>query len=195
LPETKPDGDAALGPLQAELSRLLDGRRATTAAHPFYAWLRDDAHVRPLQKLQRFVPMWAVDVMGYRDLNRYCLRFEEPRDERERAYNTWVDELQTHSGLFLNDWDALDMDDALGWGASHTFEILFLDRNTPRAWWRPCSTPSTSNSRSPWRSPGPIGSRFPTRPSPVPRGRRSRPPRRARPDLFTGATNTSERRP
>ena len=120
----------SVAPMQAPVQRALDERRIRTAAHPFYAWLSADNGVSPTHKLQRFLPMWVMDIMGYRDLNRYALRFPEPHTKTERAYNRWVDSLESHSGLFMNDWDALEMDAALGWSASDALEFLFLDPKT-----------------------------------------------------------------
>lgn len=113
-----------------EVQRALERRKAGTARHPFYAWLQADGPLSPLHRLQRFIPMWVMDIMGYRDLNRYALRFRSPASAEEHAFNRWVQALETHSALFLNDWDALGMDDALDWSASDTLEFLFLDRGT-----------------------------------------------------------------
>ncbi|QKV54436.1 hypothetical protein [Comamonas antarctica] len=113
-----------------QVQRVLEGRKARAARHPFYAWLQASGPLSPLHRLQRFIPMWVMDIMGYRDLNRYALRFKSPASPAERAFNRWVQALETHSALFLNDWDALGMDDALGWSASSTLEFLFLDPGT-----------------------------------------------------------------
>ena len=114
----------------AEVQRVLDSRKERTARHPFYAWLQASGPLSALSRLRRFIPMWVMDIMGYRDLNRYALRFASPRDAGELAFNRWVQALETHSQLFLNDWDALGMDTALGWNASDTLEFLFLDPGT-----------------------------------------------------------------
>jgi hypothetical protein len=113
-----------------EVQRALDVRRARTAAHPFFTWLRQDHTVSPADKLRRFLPLWAVDIMGYRDLNRYALRFDVADTEAKRAVNRCAETLTTHSALFLNDWDALGLDAALGWCASETLTFLFLDTRT-----------------------------------------------------------------
>jgi hypothetical protein len=119
-----------IAPSQRPLQRLLDERRARTAKHPLYQWMREDNGISPAHKLQRFIPMWIMDVMGYRDLNRYCLRLVDPRDVGAIAFNRWARSLESHSALFLNDWDALDMDSLLGWTASEALEFLFLDPDT-----------------------------------------------------------------
>jgi hypothetical protein len=120
-------GREELSAYQAEAQRLLERRKVSTAAHPFYAWLRDENGISPKNKLQRFMPMWVMDIMGYRDLNHYALRYDEPKDDGERAINRWIDSLSTHSVLFLNDWDALGMDDIVDWTGRETMEFLFLD--------------------------------------------------------------------
>ena len=119
-----------LAPEHAEVRRAIDARKKKTARHPFFTWLREEQGVLPLQKLQRFIPMWAMDILGYRDLNRYILRYAKPQNREERLINRWVDALETHSSLFLNDWDALSMDDVLGWNARNTLKFLFLDKDT-----------------------------------------------------------------
>jgi hypothetical protein len=129
-PTSRGKATETISPMQNEVQRALDARRAQTAAHPFYAWLRENNGVSPTHKLQRFVPMWVMDIMGYRDLNRYVLRFADEDADAKRAYNRWVDSLESHSALFLNDWDALEMDEALSWKASETLEFLFLDPYT-----------------------------------------------------------------
>ncbi|MEG2630726.1 MAG: hypothetical protein RSB42_07650 [Comamonas sp.] len=129
-PAAQPPQAQAIAGRHAEVQRVLESRKAATARHPFYAWLQASGPLPPLRRLQRFVPMWVMDIMGYRDLNRYALRFKTPQQADEVAFNRWVQALETHSELFLNDWDALGMDDALGWSASDTLEFLFLDSGT-----------------------------------------------------------------
>jgi hypothetical protein len=114
---------------QREVQRLLEMRKARTARHPLFAWLQRQAEISPMEKLQRFIPMWVMDIMGYRDLNHYALRYARPADRREQQINQWVDALCTHSALFMNDWDALQMDDIVDWTASDTLSFCFLDRN------------------------------------------------------------------
>jgi hypothetical protein len=125
----RPRADGLVHPSQVAVQRLLDERKARTAAHPFYTWLHHrGGRVSALQALQRFIPMWAMDIMGYRDLNRYALRYPEPAGDLELAVNGWADELTTHNTLYLNDWRQLDLDELLGWNASDTLEFCYLDR-------------------------------------------------------------------
>lgn len=121
------DTDGPVHPSQAPLQRLLDERRERTARHPFYLWLRDRLGMSPLQAMRRFLPLWVMDIMGYRDLNTYAMRYDRPANTLERAVNAWVDDLRTHSALFLNDWRELGLDQLLGWTASDTLEFCFLD--------------------------------------------------------------------
>jgi hypothetical protein len=111
------------------VARLISQRKARLAGHPFYDWLRADDGLTAKQKLQRFIPMWVMDILGYRDLNRYAMTYPEPRSPAEAAINTWAARLSTHSGLFLSDWAALDLDEQLGYCASDTLAFLFLDRD------------------------------------------------------------------
>jgi hypothetical protein len=119
--------EGPMAPHHAEVGRVLLERKARTAAHPFYAWLRRTTDLSPKQRLQRFIPMWIGDIMGYRDLNRYAIRYRTVHSGLEAAINTWCDDLETHNALFLNDWDGLKMDEALGWSAADTLKFCFLD--------------------------------------------------------------------
>ncbi len=108
---------------------LIARRKARLVEHPFYDWLRADDALPAQQKLQRFIPMWIMDILGYRDLNRYAMTYPEPRTPAESAVNAWAARLSTHSGLFISDWEALDLDTLLGYAASDTLAFLFLDRD------------------------------------------------------------------
>ncbi|MCX8553854.1 hypothetical protein OS121_01895 [Mycolicibacterium mucogenicum] len=112
--------------VDVEMIRHVEARKQQLRAHPFYAWLRDANHT-PAERLRRFVPMWVMDILGYRDLNRYALTYAEPASPAECAVNAWASRLSEHSGLFLSDWEALDLDQVLGHDASSTLEWLFLD--------------------------------------------------------------------
>ncbi len=112
-----------------EVARRLIQRKAQIAAHPFYDWVREDNGLSAVQKLRRFIPMWVMDFLGYRDLNKYAMTYADPQDSAQRAVNAWARRLSTHSGLFLSDWDALELDRLLGYSASETLEFLFLDQD------------------------------------------------------------------
>ncbi|GAA4231289.1 hypothetical protein GCM10022254_28060 [Actinomadura meridiana] len=111
------------------VARRLAQRKAQVAAHPFYDWLREADGLSARQKLNRFIPMWVMDILGYRDLNRYAMTYPSPKDTAEQAVNTWAARLSRHSGLFLSDWDALGLDAILGHSASDALEFLFLDQD------------------------------------------------------------------
>ncbi len=106
--------------------RVLEQRRRRATQHPFYTWLTDVPAAADA-RLCAFIPMWTMDVLGYRDLAKYAFTYAEPKTDAERAINRWAAELTTHSQLFLNDWDALQLDQRLGFAASDTLEFLFLD--------------------------------------------------------------------
>lgn len=120
----------AVHPSQEGLQSLLLERKARAARHPLYAWMQDETSLDARRKLRRFAPMWVMDIMGYRDLNRYALRYDAPASADEARLNRWSDNLQGHSPLFLEDWDALALDERLNWGARDTLEFLFLNPMT-----------------------------------------------------------------
>jgi hypothetical protein len=114
---------AAHGPIQ----ELLEERKRRTTRHPFYHWLHARGDLTALQALQRFLPMWAMDIMGYRDLNHYAMRYPRPVSRLEHAVNCWADDLSTHNVLYLHDWVQLGLDDVLGWTGGDTLRFCFLD--------------------------------------------------------------------
>jgi hypothetical protein len=116
---------------QVPLQKLLLERQRRSVAHPFYSWLENRGDRIPaLRALQRFIPMWAMDCMGYRDLNRYAMRYAEPASDLHRTVNAWVDDLATHNTLYLNDWKQLGLDEILGWKSSDTLAFCYLDPQT-----------------------------------------------------------------
>lgn len=112
----------------SEMIRHIEDRKRRLCAHPFYTWLRCDQY-SCTERLQRFVPMWVMDILGYRDLTKYALTYPEPVGVAEHAVNAWASRLSRHSALFLSDWQALGLDQVLGHTASATLEWLFLDRD------------------------------------------------------------------
>jgi hypothetical protein len=118
--------NGTIHPTQVPLQRVLEKRRELTACHAFYLWMREHRDA-PLWTLRRFVPMWAMEIMGFRDLVWYGLRYPAPAGELEHAVNRWAAGLQTHSALFLDDWRQMDLDRLLGWTAAETLEFYFLD--------------------------------------------------------------------
>jgi hypothetical protein len=135
-PEAVPELAAVPEPVEAPVAHdersgrvwtVLNERRERAASHRFYEWLRDGSVLTPYERLCRFVPLWTMDILGYRDLAKYVFTYPEPRDDAERAINRWAAELAGHSALFLNDWDSLGLDELLGFSASETLEFVFLD--------------------------------------------------------------------
>ena len=122
-------GSAEVHPSQRGLESRLRQRMERSADHPFFAWLSDPS-LPPLKRLQRFIPLWAFDALGYRDLNAYFMRYETPRNALERSVNNVAQTLTTHSQLFLQDWRALGFDEVLRWPASDALAFFFLDHIT-----------------------------------------------------------------
>ncbi|MEU8124842.1 hypothetical protein AB0C21_39540 [Spirillospora sp. NPDC049024] len=121
--------DAPVHPTQAPVLRVLRECRTRCVRHPFHTWLgHHGPRISATQVLQRFVPMWAMDVMGYRDFHRYAVGYPEPASELERAVNVWGEELTARNALFVDDWKQLDLDELLGWNASETLEFYYLSR-------------------------------------------------------------------
>ncbi|ANN20122.1 hypothetical protein SD37_33990 [Amycolatopsis orientalis] len=131
LPGLRPGTGGVVHASQEPLQKLLTERRKRSEAHPFYSWLENRGdRITALQALRRFIPMWAMDVMGYRDLNRYAIRYPAPSSDLHRTVNAWVDDLSTHNTLFLDDWKQLGLDEILGWNSSDTLEFCYLDPQT-----------------------------------------------------------------
>lgn len=121
--------DGPVHPSQQELLRRLQDRVEGSARHPFGTWLgHRGPRLSAEQALSRFLPMWSVDVVGAHDLARYVLRYPEPGTDEQRALNAWADGWGARSEAFLADWQALKLDERLGWAASETFEFCYLDR-------------------------------------------------------------------
>jgi hypothetical protein len=87
--------------------------RSLAAGRLFTHWL-DDPAVPPAEKFC-FTPAALDFIMGFRDLNRYFIRYENPTDDLQRALNEHAAEDATHSALLLQDWPFLGIDRILGW--------------------------------------------------------------------------------
>ena len=109
--------------MEAVLSAIARGRAAIDA-HPLYAWMAraDDPFV--------FAPLFANFILGFSDLNRWFLRYPEPRDGYEAAINAHTEEDETHSALFLEDWRELGFDAQLGWGVEDTMAWYYTAPET-----------------------------------------------------------------
>lgn len=124
-----PSHEGTASPAQARVHEVFARRMQRLSQHPFLQWLATDS-TSPIQKLQRFVALWAVDILGYRDLQTYVLRYPDPKDARHRAINRWTEELASHGVLYLKDWLTLGIDRVLGWKAHEVIQFYFLDGHT-----------------------------------------------------------------
>ena len=113
--------------MQAVLSAIARGRAAIDA-HPLYAWMADPGV--PLGRRFVFAPLFANFILGFSDLNRWFLRYPEPRDGYEAAINAHTEEDETHSALFLEDWRELGFDAQLGWGVEDTMAWYYTAPET-----------------------------------------------------------------
>jgi len=111
---------------QEKLENHLLARKEKVANHPFYNWLQT-TNLPAMKRLQRFIPLWSVDIFGYRDLNKYVFKYDAPKNPLEETVNTAARDLEGHSQLFLNDWINLKLDEVLRWPASDTLGFVFLD--------------------------------------------------------------------
>jgi hypothetical protein len=125
-----PKRTVAPSPSQAAVAKVFEDRMRALEDHAFMGWLRSERSVAPIDKLRRFVAMWAVDILGYRDMQTYVLPYRKARSAEERAINRWTKDLASHSILYLADWRALDLDRLLGWTAHKVIEFYFLDGHT-----------------------------------------------------------------
>jgi hypothetical protein len=93
-------------------------RRAEIDRHPLYRWMESDA--APLEQRFVFAPLFANFILGFRDMNRWFMRYPQPQTKYEKAINHHTAEDETHSALFLEDWVELGLDATLGWGVEDT---------------------------------------------------------------------------
>jgi hypothetical protein len=117
-------------PKDAVLAQALARRKRAAAGHPLFRWMQEDRMLSPEKKLQHLAPLWTPDVMGYKDLCTYALRYKAPASARERAINRWLTDLSSHYKLFLRDWSELGMDGLLGWTAGDALLFFGLSKQT-----------------------------------------------------------------
>lgn len=103
-------------------------RKINSANHSFYTYIKEESSLTAKEKLQGFIPMWCMDILGYSDINQYLLEYENPISDKEKSLNDWSRLLKSHSDLFMDDWVALGLDDFLGWNSSETLQFLFYDQ-------------------------------------------------------------------
>ncbi|OBK12234.1 hypothetical protein [Mycobacterium asiaticum] len=104
--------------------QLRDAGQEAARRHAFFEWLSTDRV--PAQDRLAIGPAGALFIMQFRDMNRWVLRFPEPRDEYEWLINLGTLEDEKHSRMFLEDWRKLDLDSRLGWRTSDMLWWLFL---------------------------------------------------------------------
>ncbi len=89
-------------------------RAKVLAGHRLFVdWLGDPA-IDPKEKLA-FSPMAIDFIMGFRDFNKFYVRYEPAKNELEEALNAHASEDETHSSLLLRDWGTLGFDARLSW--------------------------------------------------------------------------------
>ena len=115
---------------QRSLVAHLTERKQRLSTHALLDWLRTEDAMPAVQRLQRFVALWGIDIVGYKDFNELVLRYDEPKSAAEKAINRWTAELATHNVLFLQDWKSLRMDRVLHWNMGETVAFYFLGDET-----------------------------------------------------------------
>jgi hypothetical protein len=103
-------------------------RRAEIDRHPLYRWMESDE--APLEQRFVFAPLFANFILGFRDMNRWFMRYPEPSTRYEEAINHHTEEDETHSALFLDDWAELGLDGLLGWGVEDTMAWYYAAPET-----------------------------------------------------------------
>jgi hypothetical protein len=107
---------------------LFAENRGRIAGHPFFDWLRDAS--LPVRDRFSFTPLMVDFTMGFADMNKWFLGYEDPQNELELSINQHTLEDRTHSRLFLENWKALAFDDQLNWSASQTLWWLYHSPQT-----------------------------------------------------------------
>ena len=111
-----------------EVLAAIARRRVEIDRHPLYRWMESDAV--PLEQRFVFAPLFANFILGFRDMNRWFMRYPEPATVYEEAINRHTEEDETHSALFLEDWAELGLDDRLGWGVEDTMAWFYAAPET-----------------------------------------------------------------
>jgi hypothetical protein len=117
-------------PSQLPVLQLLHERLDRIEEHAFLKWLREDDSLPAREKLQSFMALWGVDIVGYKDFNELVLRFPSENSAERRSVNRWTEDLAKHGVLYLQDWQALKMDRVLRWDAGEAIAFYFLSEQT-----------------------------------------------------------------
>jgi hypothetical protein len=116
-------------PDQESLVALLDRRLARLREHEFLEAIERDSR-SPADVLRSFIPVWAIDVIGYKDFADVILEYPNPQSAAELAINSWSADLASHGALYLQDWKALRLDAVVGWRMLDTISYYFLGDDT-----------------------------------------------------------------
>jgi hypothetical protein len=93
--------------MKSVLRHIMQRRRQFTRT-PFFARLADESI--PARERLAFLPAMAHFILSFGDLNRYVLRYDDPRSALEHAINAHTEEDATHWPWYLEDLSALDLD-------------------------------------------------------------------------------------
>ena len=111
-----------------DVFRHVDARSAKLAGHPLFTWLKT-APIPPARRLQ-ILPVLAPLAMACRDICTWVLPYPSPQDDLQAAINVRAASGLPHCTQYLADWDALGLDEKLGWRFSDLLWWLFLAPET-----------------------------------------------------------------
>lgn len=110
------------------VTERIESHKRRLVHHRFFEWLKCDRG-EPAESF-RFAPVFVNFIMGFRDLNRWFLRYPEPQGRYEEVINGHTYEDAKHSRLFLEDWKKLGFDARLRWTPGDTVWWLFAAPET-----------------------------------------------------------------
>ena len=111
--------------------RLISDGAADLARHPLFTWLR--AAPVPLGNRLAVLPALAPFAMGYKDVCTWALTYDNPQGALQQAINAHAAEDATHSALYVENWRALGLDEATGWGTADILWWMFAAAETDSA--------------------------------------------------------------
>lgn len=94
--------------MKSVLRHIMNHRR-TFLRNPFFARLSDETI--PMEERLRFLPAMEHYILSFGDLNRYVLRFPEPKTALEIAVNEHAQEDANHWPWYIEDLRTLGYDD------------------------------------------------------------------------------------
>ncbi|HTM43965.1 MAG TPA: hypothetical protein VL137_03365 [Polyangiaceae bacterium] len=122
-------GEPRVARSQAPLLDYLNERKNQLQRHPFVNWLAQDSQ-GGIETLQSFSALWAIDITGYPDFNRFALTYPASTSEAQLAINQVASALGTHGVGYLRDWKALELDELLKWSPGDAISFYFLSEQT-----------------------------------------------------------------